>query len=254
MDQKDIQSLILISSIILIIFAVVIVGLFIVFQKRKSNLIKKNLADSQKFTKELNRMKIEVKEQTLRNIGWELHDNIGQLLTLAKIQLQSIAGEEKKVQQVGETITKSIQELRSLSKLINPDSSKELNLFDSVKEEINRLNRLNFIEGSCQLEGEIYFISNDKELIIFRIIQEFITNTIKHAKASKITVIFSYSTDSLTITAEDNGVGFNLDSDSTDGQGLLNIKNRANLIGLEYTIDSSTDIGTIIKLTHTNSN
>lgn len=251
MDQKDIQSLIVISSTILITFTIVLVSLFVVFQRRKASLITKNLEDERKFNEELNRMQIEVKEQTLRNISWELHDNIGQLLTLAKIQLQNVENEDKTVEQVGETITKSIQELRSLSRLINPEVSKKLDLYDSVNEEIERLNRLNFIEATCALEGSRFVISYDKQIIFFRIIQEFITNTIKHAKATKLDIAFNYTCDTLTIKARDNGIGFDMDADSyMVGQGLENMKNRAKLIGAEVKLNSVLGDETSLQLTY----
>jgi signal transduction histidine kinase len=246
MDQKDVQSLILISTVIIFLFTVAIVALFIIFQKRKSELILKRNQAAKKFENELNTMKIEVREQTLRNIGWELHDNIGQMLTLAKIQLQSISGDEKTVSQVGKTITKSIDEIRNLSKIINPDTKNELDLYESVQNEIDRLNRLNYIEAICKRSGNIFAIDFDKQLVLFRIVQELINNTIKHAKATKIEIDFSYKPIGLMVTVNDNGIGFDLGIKS-EGQGISILTQRVKLIKSVLKIDSSNN-GTIVEI------
>ena len=79
-----------------------------------------------KFETAIAETQIEIREETLRNISWELHDNIGQLLTLAKIQVNIAQDDPDKLEEVTETITKSLTELRSLSKLIIPRYLKEL--------------------------------------------------------------------------------------------------------------------------------
>ena len=246
MDQKDVQSLILISTVILFMFTVAIVALFIIFQKRKSELILKRNQEAKKFENELNTMKIEVREQTLRNIGWELHDNIGQMLTLAKIQLQSITGDKETVSLVGKTITKSIDEIRNLSKIINPDTINELDVYESVQEEIDRLNRLNYIEATCKRSGKIFGIDSDKQLVLFRIVQELINNTIKHAKATKIDISFRYETIGLIITVSDNGIGFDLNVKS-EGQGISILTQRVKLIKSVVRIDSGNK-GTTVEI------
>ena len=72
-----------------------------------------------------------------------MHDNIGQLLTLAKIQLQSAT--PNNIKEVSETITKGLSEVRSLSKLINPEAMKKIDLKEAIQLEIDRFNRLKFI-------------------------------------------------------------------------------------------------------------
>ncbi len=112
----------------------------------------KNEKKLEKFEREIAETQIEIREETLRNISWELHDNIGQLLTLAKIQLQNATVEN--INEVSETITKGLTEVRSLSKLINPEAIKNINLKDAVQLEIDRFNRLNFIDSSLEISGK----------------------------------------------------------------------------------------------------
>ncbi|GAA4273885.1 ATP-binding protein [Aquimarina gracilis] len=194
---------------------------------------------------------IEIREETLRNISWELHDNIGQLLTLAKIQVNIAQDDPAKLQEVTDTITKSLTELRSLSKLINPDAIKSLNLTEAITLEIERFNRMQFINASIISNEEVKPLDDKIEIIIFRILQEFFTNTIKHSKASNLVVNVNYDEEKIVIHACDDGIGFdNSNTNAKRGIGLGNIQNRCKLIGAEVTIDSEEGKGTAMTLTY----
>ena len=140
------DKILIISTIILILVNVFVVVLFSVFQRRKNKLLEDQQEAKKKFESEIAETQIEIREETLRNISWELHDNIGQSLTLAKIQLQNESSEN--IKEVSEIITKSLNELRALSKLINPEFIKNIELKEALQLEIDRFNRLNFIKSS----------------------------------------------------------------------------------------------------------
>ncbi len=241
MEQE--RDLVLIISTIVIVFIIFfIVILFSVFQRRKNKLLQEQKDTKERFESEIAETQIEIREETLRNISWELHDNIGQLLTLAKIQLQSATPEN--IGEVSETITKSLSELRSLSKLINPEAIKNIQLQEALQLEIDRFNRLNFIESSLNITGKEQKVNEKSSIIIFRILQEFFSNTIKHSKASKLDVELQYTENELQITAQDNGVGFVKEETSHKGIGLQNIENRAKLIGAKVAFQSIPEQGT----------
>tara|TARA_R110002124_G_scaffold227889_1_gene393204 strand:+ start:109837 stop:110628 length:792 start_codon:yes stop_codon:yes gene_type:complete len=235
MDNKEIAGLV--SVIILLVLVAIIIVLFSVFVKRKNKLLLQQAKAKEAFDKELAETQIEIREETLRNISWELHDNIGQLMTLAKIQAQMAHNKPELIDEVADIIGNGIQELRTLSKLINPEALKSLSLHEAVQLEIERFNRLDFIEASLVVEGEIQKWDSEKEIIIFRILQEFFSNTIKHSKASHLDVFLKYFDDHLEITAKDNGIGFS-DSSDFSGIGIKNMKNRAQLIKADLQITS----------------
>ncbi|MCG6188232.1 sensor histidine kinase [Maribellus maritimus] len=249
MDEKEIATLV--SVIILVVLVIIIITLFSVFVTRKNRLLKEQEKVKEAFEKELTDTQIEIREETLRNISWELHDNIGQLLTLAKIQLQNANDDSQAITEAINTIGTSLKELRSLSKLINPDTLRSLSLVEAIQLEIERYNRLKYLVATIQCSGTIFSIDNKVEIIIFRILQEFFTNTIKHSKASELNVEISYNDKTLTINAVDNGIGF----DSTHfgpgkGIGLNNIKSRAKMINADLEILSAKDCGTQLSLTY----
>lgn len=249
MEQETTQAVIIISTVVIILITFMLLLLFAFFQKRKNELLIEQEKAREAFEKEIAEAQVEIREETLRNISWELHDNIGQLLTLAKIQLQNSESDNS---QVSETISKGLNEVRSLSKMINPEAIKLLNLKESIRLEIDRLNRLSFINASLTTTNENIIINQKSSIIIFRILQEFFSNTIKHSKANHLTVDVSFTNNVLKILAKDDGVGFDIQKLEQKGIGLLNIENRAKLIGAKFDLYSEINKGTTLQIEYSN--
>lgn len=229
------------------LLGLIIIFLFTFFQKKKNFLLKKQFEEKKKFDEEINNLQIEIREETLRNISWELHDNIGQMLTLAKIQLQSVENNDK-INEVRENIGNILQEVRALSKTINPEFIKQINLLDAVKLEIDRFNRLNYIQSKLIIHGDIYKIPSKVEIVIFRILQEFFSNTMKHSQASKLVIEFFFDEFQLKIFAKENGKGFDIENVSNSGIGILNIKKRAKLIDADIELKSKVNNGSELSI------
>ncbi|WP_218597697.1 sensor histidine kinase [Polaribacter sp. NJDZ03] len=248
MESEASQIILIVTTIIIVTFVIFIILLFTVFQKRKNSLLEQQEQNKKRFEREIAETQIEIREETLRNISWELHDNIGQLLTLAKIQLQNVSLEN--IHEVSETITKGLTEVRALSKLINPEAIKNIKLREAIQLEIDRFNRLNFINSALIIKGEGELNNEKSCIIIFRILQEFFSNTIKHSKASNLTVELNFSEHYLEITAKDDGVGFSSLEGKSNGIGLENIKNRAKLIGATAVFTSEVNKGTSLNIVY----
>ena len=244
MLEEGEELIFIITSVLILLMGGTVVTLFIVFQRRKNKLLLEREENKKRFEREIAETQIEIREETLRNISWELHDNIGQLLTLAKIQLQSATKDN--IAEVSETISKGLKEVRSLSKLINPEAIKNIKLQEAIQLEIDRFNRLNFIKSTLTVKGTAQKISKKPSIIIFRILQEFFSNTIKHSKASTLTVVLNFKDNCLKIAVSDNGIGFSSDANKNKGIGIKNIKNRAKLIGAKAKFTSEKDKGTTL--------
>lgn len=245
--QENGEFVLIVSTILILIIVIALIILFTTFQKKKNFLVEKQKEEHERFEKEIAETQIEIREATLRNISWELHDNIGQLLTLAKIQLQNSTPEN--IKEVSETITKGLTEVRSLSKLINPEAIKNIDLREALQLEVDHFNRLNFIETTYKVEGDEVEIDKKASIVLFRILQEFFSNTIKHSKATNLEVTLNYKKDKLILFAKDNGVGF-LINEKKEGIGLSNIKNRIKLIGAEVNFVTAENKGTSIEITY----
>ena len=248
MESEESQIILFVTTLIIVTFVIFIILLFTVFQKRKNTLLQEKEESKKRFEREIAESQIEIREETLRNISWELHDNIGQLLTLAKIQLQSATADN--LDEVSETITKGLTEVRALSKLINPEAIKNIKLREAIQLEIDRFNRLNFINANLIITGDGELCNEKASIIIFRILQEFFSNTIKHSKASNLTVVLNFGNINLEITAKDDGVGFSSLEKKSNGIGLENIKNRAKLIGASAVFTSQVNKGTSLKIVY----
>ncbi|MCG2431286.1 sensor histidine kinase [Aequorivita xiaoshiensis] len=247
MDEKEI--IVLMAIAIPVTLVIIVIVLFSVFSNRKNKLLKEQEEAKKSFERELAESQIEMREETLRNISWELHDNIGQLMTLAKIQSQLAVDQPELLAEISDTIGQGIDELRSLSKLINPEALKSLSLVEAITLEIERFNRLKFITSTLKVNGAVVPLESNKQVILFRILQEFFSNTIKHSKASNLTVTLDYTDNQLTICAKDDGIGFD-DNDVFLGIGLKNMKTRAKLINSTLSINSKREQGTTLHLNY----
>jgi signal transduction histidine kinase len=243
MEQQKLSIIILIVALISIL---TIILLCISFKRKKNNLLEKQKAYGKNFQKELAKAKIEIHEAILNKVSWELHDNIGQLVTLAKIQLQN----DEKKEEVKQILDKLLDEVRGLSKLLNTDSIKRMSFTEAIREEINQFNRINYLKARFVIEGREKKLKSNDELIMFRILQEFFSNVIKHAGASTIDVFLNYNPDKLHILAMDNGCGFETDNIKSRGIGLSNMRNRAQLIGADFALKSEIGKGTTLELNY----
>ena len=253
MDSGNTTLLILIATFTVVLLVVVIIIIFSIFQNRKIKFLYEQKEARQNYEEEIIRSKLETQEQTLQNISWELHDNVGQLLSVAKMQLnvmQSGLGEEQKpmIGETGELISKSLQEIRTLSKLLNPDVVKNIGLAEALQIEIDRLNRLNY-QATLTIDGKPVEIDKNDEIILFRILQEFISNSVKHSKADRMDISLKYTVESLIIKARDHGVGFNSNIVKI-GAGLINMENRAKMIYTDFDIKSEENKGVLLTLTY----
>tara|TARA_R100000935_G_C2826753_1_gene162744 strand:- start:351 stop:1157 length:807 start_codon:yes stop_codon:yes gene_type:complete len=225
---------------------------FITFQKRKNKLLLEKFEAEIRFENELAQSKIEIQEQTLKNVGWELHDNIGQLLSVANMQLNILSGSvdastKQSVKDIKEVVSNSLQEVRSLSKSLNSEVVGYNGIEASIVNELARFERLNNIKIEIITEGQSFDIIVKDSIILFRIIQEFFSNIIKHSHANKITVLIEYLSEELHIEIKDNGDGFNQE-EVTKSSGLLNMESRAALINTEFYLNSVLGEGTSLTL------
>ncbi|SEE19628.1 hypothetical protein SAMN04487765_1725 [Tenacibaculum sp. MAR_2010_89] len=248
MELEQEQVIVLISTVLVVFGVLFLIILFTVFQRRKNKLLQERNSIKKQFEREIAETQIEIREETLRNISWELHDNIGQLLTLAKIQLQYASPDN--MGEITETITKSLTEIRALSKSINPEFINNIKFIDALQLEIERFNRLNYINARLTILGETKEINQKHGIIIFRVLQEFFSNTIKHSKATSLDVVLEYRNNVLDIVAKDNGVGFEVEKVTLKGIGLQNIKARIKLIKAKATLKSEPKKGTTLTINY----
>ena len=249
------RYLLIYMTIALILITSLVIVFFIVFQKRKNKLILDKIKQQQDFEEELSNAQLEIQEQTLKNIGQELHDNIGQLLSVANMQLSILNAQvpdeiKESFTETKKVVKESLGEVRALSKSLNNEVISNRGFQNSVQNEVDRLNKLKLLKAELNTEGNPAILSNAKDsIILLRIIQEFFSNTIKYAQASKVSVSLNYLNDKLEIKVEDDGNGFDI-NEIEKGSGLINMKSRAELVGVDFKLTSQKGKGTQLNMAY----
>jgi signal transduction histidine kinase len=202
---------------------------------------------------------LEIQEQTFKNISQEIHDNIGQVLSLVKLNINTMdsnqpAPLQEKIDNSRTLISKAIQDLRDLSKSLNTDYVVEQGLMRSIEYELEMIRKTGSYEIEFDTNGKAYRLERQQELIIFRIVQEILHNIIKHAKATKINVAASFEPEIFTLAIADNGQGFDaskIESENYErfGLGIRNMHNRAKMINADFKFTSTLQEGTTVTLT-----
>ncbi|WP_373521862.1 sensor histidine kinase [Aquiflexum sp.] len=187
----------------------------------------------------------EIGEDILGHVGRELHDNVGQLLSLAKLNLSS--SKVEKVHEGKVLINEIIREVRALSKSLNLDWVDSITLEEFIKKELSKLESTGFCKVAFQKNGQALQLDKEKKLVLIRIIQESLNNAIKHAHPSLIEITVDSDTSKSEITIKDNGKGFDV-SKNSEGSGMYNLKNRMTTIGGSLMIRSNIGKGTELKL------
>lgn len=252
MLAKEELLLIVYFTVVILLLTTFGIIFFITFQRRKNKLLVEKFEAEKRFEEQLTQSRLEIQEQTLKNVAWELHDNIGQLLSVANMQLNILSrkveeSSQAPVLEIREIVANSLQEVRSLSKSLNNEVIDYSGLEASVKNELDRFNRLNILTTQMEVAGESFEIPPKDAIILFRMLQEFFSNVIKHSKADLLEVHFEYLPEGLKIRAADNGVGFNTEYVQKNS-GLINMESRAEIINTQFDLTSFEGAGTSLSL------
>lgn len=244
----------ILGSLLLTLFAFFLI-LYVVLQKRREyRFILDKQQMEHRYANELLQSRIEVQEEALRHFSEEIHDNVGQVLSLTKMQLHGIAEKatdmtiRRNAQQGTELLTRAITDLRNISHTANGGLILNIGLLESIKKEVNYISSAKNISCNFKVEGEPFPLGSEKELLVFRIIQESLANAIKHGMPEQLELTLKYRPGSFHVTVSDNGMGFDVSAVNGGGLGLSNIKLRAGLLEGDLNILSARETGTTVSL------
>jgi signal transduction histidine kinase len=254
LDINTIVTFTIVTTVIILFLISFIVFILFLYQRRHIAYQKGIETLKSDFEKALLSTQLEIQEQTFQNISREIHDNIGLSLTLAKLNLNTINWNyfdhtKEKVHSSVNFITQAIEDLSNISKTLHTDFIKENGLLRAIELEINKIKKLDLFSINFEITGKEVYMQMQKELVIFRIMQEILNNCIKHAKATSINVLLNYHKKLVEIEISDNGKGFSTTEHSAQpgsGTGLLNIVKRASFINGTCDVKSKPGEGTTI--------
>lgn len=246
-------QLIIFLSLILILTLSFIFAL-IVFRIRQKSDIEKIISAQQKLHFNAS---IEAQEIERKRIASDLHDSVGQMLSLIKLNVselnESICTQNSENQELLERsltiIDNACEEVRTISHNLMPGSLIRLGLISATKDVIRNINSTSEIKVNLNTQLNGVRFKEKVEIAFFRIFQELINNSIKHSHATNIDVELSYDNQVLKMSVKDNGVGFSKESAfSGKGIGWKNIKSRLSLINGDININSSNGLGSLISV------
>lgn len=201
--------------------------------------------------KELLQTQMEIQTQTMKYIGREIHDNVGQKLTLSSLYLQQLVLENKtpevneSIDSISDIINQSLSDLRQLSKSLTDDTIHDNSLTELIKIECEKIRQLKSYKVIFVSTLTITVTSYRIKSILLRIVQEFMQNSIKHAQCKNINITIVNTKDEVELLLKDDGKGFDINNITSKGIGLKNIEKRVDVLNGNYSLTSDKN-GTVL--------
>lgn len=257
---RDVLIASIAGSVVLILMAIFSISFIIYYYRRRRESFHERKLMKETYQRELLQAQLETQNQTLEYVGQELHDNIGQMLSVAMLHLNGLEEElaqsnhQSAVRRMVESIEGTITAVRQLSKTLDKSTVKRFGLTESLNLELERIRQTGRYQTSLQVSGQPYALGDEAEIILFRMAQESLNNALKHARARNLTIEAVYQPDAFSLSIRDDGQGFDQNEVmarelSHSGSGLHNLRQRAQLLGGTCIIDSQPGAGTRVYIT-----
>lgn len=217
------------------------------------------VAESERRFRRISRGVLRLQEEERSRISRDLHDGIGQLLTALKIQLELLESEAAGMTQVAARITSSrelaetaLAEVRQLSHVLRPQMLDELGLEPTLRWLARTFHKRTGIEVDVAFEGAGPRAGPDLETLVYRVVQEALTNVARHSGARAATVTLSRERTRLLVRIEDRGAGFLPEAllsagEDDRGFGVRAMKDRVEFMNGRFTIRSAPGSGTVVE-------
>jgi two-component system, NarL family, sensor kinase len=248
--QKLAKRLSLISGSAILVISILLLILF-----RQKALRNKIIADQKirqlEEEKKLlaARFLLEGEEKERKRIAQELHDGLGVLLSVTKMQFSeiktTIPGANPVIDKAFAFLEQASGDVRRISHNMMPGLLTKLGLYDAVEDLFDSISDTEQLEALCEIDGSRERIPENKEIMLYRIIQEMVNNTVRHAKATKIRLNISTFDNHLELRYADNGKGFNTDDTRIlQSLGLQSIQSRVHYLDGTLALHSAPGNGT----------
>lgn len=244
--------MIIAASVIFLVLAGVVFFVLVFSQKQRFQQQERMALMESNFKEELLKSQLETQELTFRKIGDELHDHVGQLLTTARIQLGivelSLKEKPEALAAAMDTLGRGLDEMRSLSRSLNHEWLAQFDLLDNLRDEITRIKASGMHGISMETNIPMLPFTADKQIMLFRVIQEALQNALRHGLPTAIVIMFQDAGQQLTITISDNGTGIAAAHSRKTGVGMINMQNRAALLGGTISWEQGATGGTTVTI------
>ncbi len=188
------------------------------------------LFEQVKKQKLINQATIEAQEKERGMISAELHDNVNQLLMSARLHIGAAKKTESNtdlLDKASDYLLQAVEEIRSLSKKLNSSIVKSVGLEQSIFDICRNMKQFNDITVTTAIDKNVIDkLTQEQQLVIFRIVQEQSNNIIKYSRAAAANIALSEKNNQCSLVISDNGIGFDKEKHKANGIGFINIFNR----------------------------
>jgi two-component system sensor histidine kinase UhpB len=196
-------------------------------------------------------------EEERTNIARDLHDELGQVLTALKIDVSMLkrgvlsgkpmSGIEAEFKSITDLIDRITQSVKRISRGLRPEALEDLGIVEAIRYQVQEFGKRNNVECEVQLPSTPPFIDSTVSIILFRIVQEALTNIMRHAQASFVRVLLEIRDDVLVLNVQDDGVGISSrEIESSKSLGLIGLRERIRSLKGKFSISGSPGGGTAI--------
>lgn len=263
MPAQNQEIYVYVVILISIALALLLVGFILttlfLYQRRQHRQEQQLARMKDEYQQELLRSQLEIQETTFKTIAMELHDNIGQVLSVVKLSLSVLPIDKEhpaweSVQNSRQMLNKVIYDMGNLTKSLHTDRIAQIGLVEAMRFDLDSLRRIGLLEVEFSVEGEEYRLEDQRSIFLYRMFQEMLNNILKHSKATRVNISINYLIDNkFVLKVDDNGVGFDIEkkrtqTSSSSGIGLKSMTNRASLIGAQISVQSQPGKGTSIQV------
>jgi len=249
---QEVLAVLIAGIVIFLVLTGIVVFILLFYQKKRFQHRQQYLELQSSIQQELLKTQLESQEATFRQIGEELHDNVGQLLSSTKILLaiteRTLPEVPDTLRTASETLAKAIKDLRSLSKSLNREWLEKFNLIDNLRMEADRINTARMVHVQLDTTVDSLPLKPESQVMLFRIIQEAVQNAIKHAEAADVGITLEIKDKRIAVCIGDNGCGLSSTDTGTNGVGLINMEHRTRLLGGDIRWDSAAGQGTRVTI------
>jgi signal transduction histidine kinase len=257
LQQKSLRHFSQLATAVVVLLGVFIALISTVYFRRLESASQRERVRAETAEYELRRLSnqlVKVQEEERKSISRELHDEIGQMLTGLRMELGSLsraAGSpafEERLSSAKKLAEESLRSIRNLALLLRPSMLDDLGLEPALRWQAKEFSLLSGTPATVEVQGQLDGLPEAIRICLYRVIQEALTNCMKYASATRVTIAIGHEIDLVTASVTDNGKGFQQNRRAGPGLGLVGMEERVRALQGRLTISSEVGRGTTIQL------
>jgi len=253
--QSFLSKMLVFALAVGVVVAIASTGRVFILEKQGDQQRSRILLDEEKL-RHLSLKLIQTQEAERKSLSRDLHDAVGQMLTGMGMALSNFESlqpglTEKSREQLEDAKhlnADTIRLVRDLAMGLRPSMLDDIGLGPALQWQAREFSRRSGVPAVVQLDGVLAGLPDEHRTCVYRVVQEALTNCVRHAEAKGVRVSVHGRSDVVNLTIQDDGIGFNPDHPLREGLGLIGIRERIRQLGGTLTITSQTQKGTILKV------